>query len=101
MAELEKAIKGIRKCLSRKPCSENDCPYENECAVEHLNDPLLRDALELLKEQDSRIKRYEYIFDFLGIGFREWATKILEGKAEAICESDEHKRETIIRFKHI
>lgn len=48
----EKVIKGVRKCLSHKPCSENGCPYENECAVEHLNDPLLRDALSLLKEQE-------------------------------------------------
>jgi hypothetical protein len=49
----EKVIKGIRKCLSHKPCSVNGCPYENECAVEHLNDPLLRDALALLKEQEA------------------------------------------------
>lgn len=49
----DKVIKGIRKCLSHKPCSENGCPYENECAVEHLNDPLLRDALALLKEQEA------------------------------------------------
>lgn len=54
----EKVIKGIRKCLSHKPCSENGCPYENECAVEHLNDPLLRDALTLLKEQEAK-KEYK------------------------------------------
>ena len=53
MIDREKVIKGIRKCLSHKPCSENGCPYEDECAVEHLNDPLLRDALALLKEQDA------------------------------------------------
>ena len=51
MPDREKVIKGVRKCLSHKQCSENGCPYENECAVEHLNDPLLRDALSLLKEQ--------------------------------------------------
>ena len=50
MIDIDRVIKGIRKCLSHKPCSENGCPYENECAVEHLNDPLLRDALKLLKE---------------------------------------------------
>lgn len=61
----------------------------------------MKDALELLKEQRFRIKSYEYVFDFLGIGFKEWATKILEGKAEAICETDEHKREAVIRFKYI
>ena len=53
MADREKVIDGIRKCLSHKPCSENGCPYEDECAVEHLNDPLLRDALSLLKEQEA------------------------------------------------
>lgn len=53
----EKVFKGIRKCLSHKPCSENGCPYENECAVEHLNDPLLRDAIELLKKQQEQIDR--------------------------------------------
>lgn len=52
MIDREKVIKGIRKCLSHKPCGENGCPYEDECAVEHLNDPLLRDALTLLKEQE-------------------------------------------------
>ena len=101
MADIEKVIKAIRKCLSHKPCNENGCPYENECAVEHLNDPLLRDALELLKEQRLRIIKYEYVFDFLGIGFREWVTKIVQGEAEAICEADEHKRETVIRLRHI
>ena len=53
MIDREKVIKGIRKCLSHKPCSENGCPYEDECAVEHLNDPLLRDALAMLKEQEA------------------------------------------------
>lgn len=54
MADIERVIKGIRKCLSQKPCQENGCPYENECAVEHINAPLLRDALELLKEQQPK-----------------------------------------------
>ena len=58
-------------------------------------------VLALLKEQDARIKKYEYLFDFLGIGFREWATKILDGEAEAICEADEHEHKTVITFKLI
>ena len=56
MPDREKVIKGIRKCLSHKPCAENGCPYEDECAVEHLNDPLLRDALALIKEQEAEGK---------------------------------------------
>ena len=61
----------------------------------------INDVLALLKEQEARIKKYEYVFDFLGIGFREWATKILHGEAEAICEADEHEHKTVITFKLI
>lgn len=59
MSDREKVIKGVRKCLSHKPCSENGCPYENECAVEHPNDPLLRDALTMLKEQAEEIYKLQ------------------------------------------
>ena len=86
MPDIEKVIKGIQECDLNGGRIGN-CPYKG--------------ILVLLKEQESRIKKYEYLMDFIGIGFREWATKIVEGEAEAICEVDEHKRETIIRFKHI
>lgn len=66
--KLDEVIRGIRKCLSHKPCSENDCPYENECAVSHLNDPLLRDALELLKEQQKKIKSLEQTIEDICCG---------------------------------
>ena len=56
---------------------------------------------KVVKQQDSRIKKYEYVFDFLGLGFKEWATKILDGEAEVICETDEQKKETVIRFRFI
>ena len=65
MIDREKVIKGIRKCLSHKPCSENGCPYEDECAVEHLNDPLLRDALALLKEQEDKIRQLRLALQIL------------------------------------
>ena len=56
---------------------------------------------ELLKEQEARIQKYEYVFGFLGIGFRQWTTKILNGEAEAICETDEHEHKTVVTFKLI
>lgn len=110
MSKLEKVIKGLDSCGSDiadldKGCET--CPYyEFSGHTEHDFDfncvrMLSRDAIKLIGEQDSRIKKYEYLFDFLGSGFREWATKIIDGEAEAICEVDEHKRETVIRFKHI
>ena len=69
MPDREKVIKGIRKCLSHKPCSENDCPYENECAVEHLNDPLIRDALALLKDQPQIVRCKDCKFGFSEYGY--------------------------------
>lgn len=64
-------------------------------------DSLSRMLDELLKEQEARIQKYEYVFDFLGIGIRQWVTKILDGEAEAICETDEHEYKTVITFKLI
>ena len=99
MADIEKVIKGLEFCTSAdKNHMCEDCPYfENEFC----NPDLMSDAFKLLKEQESRVKRYEYVFDFLGIGFREWITKIIVGEAEAICETDEHELKTTITFKMI
>ena len=102
----DKVIKGLEVCLKnidQQDCP-NDCPYLSDCSKYEnrvVFQPLMRDALALLKEQEARIKKYEYVFDFLGIGFREWATKILNGEAEAICEADEHEHKTVITFKLI
>lgn len=105
MADIEKVIQGL-ECRA----FDNDFPC-HLCAYFKKDDNysvprcdfrgLLDDAAKLLKEQDSRIKKYEYVFDSLGIGFREWATKIIDGEAEAICEVDEHERKTTITFKMI
>jgi len=86
MSDREKVIKGIQECDLNGGLIGN-CPYKA--------------ILLLLKEQEARIKKYEYLFDFLGIGFREWATKILDGEAEAICEADEYEHKTVITFKLI
>ena len=86
MPDREKVIKGIEECDLNGGLIGN-CPYKG--------------ILALLKEQEARIQKYEYVFDFLGIGFRQWATKIIDGEAEVICETDEHERKTVITFKLI
>ena len=98
MPDREKVIKGLEICTTR-PCYCTDCPYKKECCLDSQN--VMEDALSLLKEQDARIEKYEHIFHFLGIGFREWTTKINDGEAEVICEVNEHERKTVITFKMI
>ena len=55
MEKLEKVIKGIN-CHIKKDCRENACPYADvyTCVV-----VLLDDAMELLKEQQKKIKSLE------------------------------------------
>lgn len=97
MTDREKVINAIECCIDGCLCAE--CDYEG---IEGCwNKVLLTDALAMLKEQDARIQKYEYVFDFLGIGFRQWVTKILNGEAEAICETDEHEYKTVVTFKLI
>ena len=102
MPDREKVIKGLENCITGFDCPP-ECPYLDDCndLIKPMFVELAKDALALLKEQEARIKKYEYVFDFLGIGFREWATKILNGEAEVICEADEHERKTVITFKLI
>ena len=104
----EKVIKGLERCLICDisvvaPEEAQNAYRECEYTVGFYcgEKKLLRDALALFKEQEAKIKKYEHLFDFLGIGFREWATKILDGEAEAICEADEHEHKTVITFKLI
>ena len=104
MPNREKVISGLQRCRLMNKVNCDKCPYDyngrgdgkSECTAE-----LADDALVLLKEQNARIQKYEYVFDFLGIGFRQWATKILDGEAEAICETDEHEHKTVVTFKLI
>ena len=101
--DFDKVFTAFRNCISEPKCK--DCPWE-QC--EQFNQKkvsipvtLALDVLNLLKEQKARIQKYEYVFDFLGIGFRQWGTKILDGEAEAICETDEHEHKMVITFKMI
>lgn len=95
MPDREKVIKGLESLHDRL------LDVARQDSVIMLDVSMVANAIALLKEQDERIKKYEYLFDFLGIGFREWATKILDGEAEAICEADEHEHKTVITFKLI
>lgn len=101
MTDMEKAIKGLEICKNpHGRCAE--CPYDDgEVDFTNCTSKLCGDALAMLKEQDARIQKYEYVFDFLGIGFRQWVTKILHGEAEVICETDEHEYKTVVTFKLI
>ena len=60
MADIEKVIKGLEFCISTTGCK--GCPYEDPCHdIEQriLGEAIMRDALELLKEQQERIKVLE------------------------------------------
>ena len=58
MAELEKVIYSIERCICHVPDACRDCGYDNEpCpkCFEHL----LRDAHDLLKSQEPRVMTYD------------------------------------------
>ena len=60
MADVEKVIKGLESCLNND-CHMGKCPYCEFVGNEYvcLENFLMRDALELLKEQQKRIEMLE------------------------------------------
>ena len=55
MIELEKVIKAIEICYSEKHnCTECELFYVEDC-----NDKLMRDVLELLKEQEPKLVKID------------------------------------------
>jgi len=58
MSDMEKVIKGLEVCLKnidQQDCP-NDCPYLSDCSKYEnrvVFQPLMRDALALLKEQEA------------------------------------------------
>jgi hypothetical protein len=59
-----KVIKGLDICLKNidQPDCPNDCPYLGDCSKYEnrvVFQPLMRDALALLKEQDDGLKHYD------------------------------------------
>jgi hypothetical protein len=62
MIDREKVIKGFEVCLKNidQPDCPNDCPYLSDCSKYEnrvVFQPLMRDALALIKEQDAEISR--------------------------------------------
>ena len=58
MIDREKVIKGLDVCLKNidQPDCPNDCPYLSDCSKYEnrvVFQPLMRDALALLKEQEA------------------------------------------------
>ena len=65
MTEREKVIYSIERCICHVPDACRDCAYDaghtyNECV-----EMMLRDALELLKEQEPRVMTLEELEDAL------------------------------------
>lgn len=62
MADREKVVKGLEMCIADEYC--NGCPYEVQCYSpgQEYAESMMRDALELLKEQPEivRCKDCEY-----------------------------------------
>ena len=66
MTDREKVIKGLECCVKHdedfktSPCSSLDCPYLDDCAFKNyfVKTSLMRDALELLKEQEPVKPRF-------------------------------------------
>lgn len=98
MPDREKVIKDLEEYRDRDCIREGITYFDNDPRYRRM---IINNALALLKELETRIQKYEYVFDFLGIGFRQWATKILDGEAEVICETDEHEHKTVVTFKLI
>lgn len=60
MADREKVIKGLEMCIANVGC--DGCPYEDECysqdRCEQFSEPMMCDALALLKEQKAVKPKY-------------------------------------------
>lgn len=65
MIDREKVIKGLEMCIADVGC--HGCPYEDECysedRCEQFSEPMMRDALALLKEQDAEIRQLRLALD--------------------------------------
>ena len=74
MPDREKVIKGLEVCLKnidQQDCP-NDCPYLSDCSKygnRVIFQPLMRDALTLLKEQETHDTRKSRIFQCARCGY--------------------------------
>lgn len=64
MADREKVVKGLEMCIADEYC--NGCPYEVQCDSpgQEYAGSMMRDALELLKEQEPKLVKVDgdYVF---------------------------------------
>lgn len=66
MEKEEKVIKGLEICIkniNQVDCP-NDCPYYSDCTnyeKRYIFQPLLRDALKLIKEQEPRVLTWDEV----------------------------------------
>ena len=62
---------------------------------------LIQKAIDVIEKQRRRLHQYEFVEMLLGTGGMEWIKLMQEGKAEAICSNDEHRRKTVITFREV
>ena len=74
MKELDKVIKGLECCYCNYPKTMdcNNCPYDKICYHDKACSLMLRDALELLKEQQKVIEEYHKADGFLAVHGWKW-----------------------------
>ena len=87
MADIEKVIKGLEYCIADEYC--DDCPYTDECFElddEPYGEKLMRDALELIKEQ----KQVVYCKDCKHYG-EQGICPTFSPKADWFCANGERR----------
>ena len=85
MADIEKVIKGLGYC-SEGNCLDNDCPYKKYQATEWCRSVLEKDAIELLKEQDERLRKLQKDKDNLCLEISEWKHKFHDAPPKFVSQ---------------
>ena len=79
MADIEKVIKGLEYCTTHYNCRNkaSNCPFIDDCKTieDATGNTLMRDALELLKEQDAIIEQYHKADAFLEAHGWKWESR--------------------------
>lgn len=90
MIDIEKVLKGLECCTKWDSCS--DCPYQtpNEYDISECTEPLHKDALELLKEQDRLLGKQQKGIDKLQADYAELRHKFLEKTQIVRCKDCKH-----------
>ncbi|MBP5709665.1 MAG: hypothetical protein J6W84_01675 [Bacteroidales bacterium] len=89
MDKQEKVIEGLEHCLqynmTGKECIR--CPYSDECGTD--GEPMMRDALALLKEQRDKIKALRQLVDWaeecgFGLDNIPWYEYVTEEELDSV-----------------